>query len=76
MADKSKKLKSENKKELNYESESFLNPTNEVERTLEELLFVNVDYKDINKLKKLRKLNNQQYINIIKKLKDIMKDAI
>ena len=76
MADKNKKLKSEKKEELKYENESFSHPINEVERTLEELLFVNVDYKDINKLKKLRKLNNQQYINIIKKLKDIMKEAI
>lgn len=47
-----------------------------VERTLEELLFLNVDYTDIEKLKKLRRINKRKQIDIIKKLKDCLKEAI
>jgi hypothetical protein len=50
--------------------------TTSVERTLEELLFVNVDYKDVEKLRKLRRINRRKHIDLIKNLKDCIKEAI
>jgi len=47
-----------------------------IERTLEELLFLNVDYKDVEKLRKLRRINRRKHIDIIKKIKDCLNDAI
>jgi len=47
-----------------------------IEQTLEELLFLNVDYKDIGKLKKLRRINRRKHIDIMKKIKDCLNEAI
>jgi len=47
-----------------------------VERTLEELLFVNVDYTDVDKLRKLRRINRRKQIDLIKNLKECIKEAI
>ena len=37
------------------------------------LLFVNVDYKDISKLKKLRKINNKQNKHLLKTLEECLR---
>lgn len=44
-----------------------------IEKTLEHLLFVSVDYKDISKLKKLRNINNKQNKHILKTLEECLK---
>ena len=78
MANKKKNKKPlKPKKEESFDSD-ILDETKtiSVERTLEELLFVNVDYTDIKKLKKLRRINRRKHIDIIKKLKDCLKEAI
>jgi len=72
-----KKNKSE-KKESSDSVKVFesIDKTFSVERTLEELLFINVDFKDVDKLRKLRKINKRKHIDIIKKLKECIKEAL
>lgn len=56
--------------------DSSIDKTLNSELTLEELLFINIDYKDIEKLRKLRQINNRKQIDIINKLKACIKEAI
>ena len=44
-----------------------------IEKTLEHLLFDNVDYQDISKLKKLHTINNKQHKHMLKTLDDCLK---
>jgi len=44
-----------------------------IEKTLEHLLFVNVDYKNVSKLKKLHTINSKQNKHILKTLEDCIK---
>lgn len=71
-----RKRKEEQKKELEFEHISDNGNVYSLERTLEDLLFVNVNYKDIDNLKKLRRINRQKYIDIIKGIKDCLNEAI
>ena len=71
-----RKRKEEQKKELEFEHISASGNALSLERTLEDLLFVNVNYKDIDNLKKLRRINRQKYIDIIKGIKDCLNEAI
>lgn len=71
-----RKRKEEQKKELEFEHVSINGNVLSLERTLEDLLFVNVNYKDIDNLKKLRRINRQKYIDIIKGIKDCLNEAI
>lgn len=45
-----------------------------IEKTLEHLLFVNVDYKDTSKLRKLHSINDKQQKHILKTLEDCLKN--
>lgn len=43
-----------------------------IEKTLENLLFVNVDYKDVSKLKKIHNINVKQQSHLLKSLDSIL----
>lgn len=70
---KNQKAQEQIQSEVNFDGDT---KTCSVERTLEELLFVNVDYKDVEKLRKLRRINRRKHIDLIKNLKDCIKEAI
>lgn len=44
-----------------------------IEKTLEHLLFFNVNYKDTAKLRKLHEINGKQQKHILKSLEDCLK---
>ena len=44
-----------------------------IEKTLEHLLFVNVDCNDVSKLKKLHTINSKQHKHILKTLDECIK---
>lgn len=65
-----------NKKTSKVNNEVFLYKDKTLETSLDELIFDNVDYNDIDKLKKLHKLNQRKMDDIIKVLKECIKESI